>query len=176
MAIVAYYGHPSFFITFTANPKWVEITIELLPGQTTSNCPDLVSQVFHMKAKILQDELFHDGIFGHAVAQAWCIEYQKQGLPHTHILLWLKNCEIYLQLVIIDQIISAEVPTVDWNNDPELANLVKSQLIHSPCLDNLNAPCMVKDIKTGHIHCSKHFPKEFSDKTVVNESGYPIYC
>jgi hypothetical protein len=35
---------------------------------------------------------------------------------------------------------------------------------------------MVKDIKTGHVYCSKHFPKEFSDKTVVNESGYPIYC
>jgi hypothetical protein len=68
MAIVAYYGHPSFFITFTANPKWVEITIELLPGQTASNRPDLVSQVFHIKAKMLQDELFCDGIFNHAVA------------------------------------------------------------------------------------------------------------
>ena len=35
---------------------------------------------------------------------------------------------------------------------------------------------MVKDIKTGHVHYSKHFLKEFSDKTVINKSGYPIYC
>jgi hypothetical protein len=53
MVIVAYYGCPSFFIIFIANPKWVEITIKLLPGQTASNCLDLVSQVFHIKAKML---------------------------------------------------------------------------------------------------------------------------
>jgi hypothetical protein len=67
MAIVIYYSYPSFFITFIANPKWVEITIELLLGQTASNCLDLVSQVFHMKAKMLQDKLFYNGIFSHII-------------------------------------------------------------------------------------------------------------
>ena len=33
MAIVRQYGRPSLFVTFTANPKWDEITRELLPGQ-----------------------------------------------------------------------------------------------------------------------------------------------
>ena len=33
MAIVRQFGRPSLFITFTANPKWDEITRELLPGQ-----------------------------------------------------------------------------------------------------------------------------------------------
>jgi Helitron helicase-like domain at N-terminus len=32
MAIVYKYGHLSIFITFTANPKWDEITYKLLPG------------------------------------------------------------------------------------------------------------------------------------------------
>ena len=32
MALVRYFGKPTFFITFTANPKWVEIVRELHPG------------------------------------------------------------------------------------------------------------------------------------------------
>ena len=31
MAIVLQYGKPNFFITFTCNPRWQEITDELLP-------------------------------------------------------------------------------------------------------------------------------------------------
>ena len=33
MAIVQYFGRPSLFLTFTANPRWEEIERELLPGQ-----------------------------------------------------------------------------------------------------------------------------------------------
>ena len=33
MAIVRYFGKPSFFITFTANPRWPEIVENLMPGQ-----------------------------------------------------------------------------------------------------------------------------------------------
>jgi hypothetical protein len=32
MAVVRVFGKPTFFITFTANPRWKEITDELLPG------------------------------------------------------------------------------------------------------------------------------------------------
>ena len=49
MAIVRKYGRPSLFITFTANPKWDEITRELLPGQTAADRPDLVARVFRIK-------------------------------------------------------------------------------------------------------------------------------
>ena len=34
---------------FTANPKWDEITCELLPGQTAIDRPDLVMCVFRIK-------------------------------------------------------------------------------------------------------------------------------
>jgi hypothetical protein len=32
IAIVRYFGKPSFFITFTTNPRWPEIVDNLLPG------------------------------------------------------------------------------------------------------------------------------------------------
>jgi len=33
IAIIRYFGKPSFFVTFTANPHWPEITDNLLRGQ-----------------------------------------------------------------------------------------------------------------------------------------------
>jgi len=49
IAIVRHYGKPSLLITFTANPKWVEIQRELLEGQQAKDRPDLVSRVFYLK-------------------------------------------------------------------------------------------------------------------------------
>ena len=171
MAIVGHYGRPSLFITFTANPKWEEIERELYPGQTAADRPDLVARVFHMKAKMLREELIRDGIFGHAVARVWCIEYQKRGLPHMHLLLFLENRQFYLQPEIIDQIVSAEIP-----DDPELAEIIKRVMIHGPCGEHdPKAPCMAKDEKTGKSKCTKRFPKDFCDETTVKDDGYPIY-
>ena len=36
MAIVRYFGKPTLFITFTANPSWKEIQDELLPHQSAT--------------------------------------------------------------------------------------------------------------------------------------------
>ena len=56
MAIIRKYGRPSIFITFTANPRWDEITRELLPGQTAIDRPNLVAHVFYIKiAHLLYD-------------------------------------------------------------------------------------------------------------------------
>jgi len=49
IAIVRHYGKPTLFITFTANPKWVEIERELLPHQSAADHPNLVARVFHLK-------------------------------------------------------------------------------------------------------------------------------
>jgi len=37
MTYVRNYGRPDLFITFTCNPKWPEITNQLLTGQTSSD-------------------------------------------------------------------------------------------------------------------------------------------
>ncbi|XP_026467796.1 uncharacterized protein LOC113371383 [Ctenocephalides felis] len=41
MTYVRHYGRPDLFITFTCNPKWIEITELLLPGQTSSDRHEL---------------------------------------------------------------------------------------------------------------------------------------
>ncbi|CAK9291251.1 unnamed protein product [Gordionus sp. m RMFG-2023] len=40
MAIVRCFGKPSLFITFTCNPKWIEIMLELFTHQTPNDRPD----------------------------------------------------------------------------------------------------------------------------------------
>lgn len=45
LAIVSRFGNPSYFVTFTCNPKWKEIAVRLKPGQNASHRPDVVAQV-----------------------------------------------------------------------------------------------------------------------------------
>src|SRR5258708_12248836 len=87
MAIAQEFGPASYFITVTVNPNWQEIQSALLPGQAANDCPDLVVCVFHKKLFLLLRHL--KSILGHQVACVYAIEYQKHGLPHAHILLWI---------------------------------------------------------------------------------------
>ena len=86
MSLVAKKGKPDLFLTFTCNPKWPEIVNNLLPGQTTSDRPDLVARVFKLKLNALKKDL-KDGILGVSSAHVDVIEFQKRGLPHAHMLL-----------------------------------------------------------------------------------------
>ena len=58
----------------------------------------------------------------------YSVEWQKRGLPHCHILLWLGN---KIRTDQIDKVISAEIP--DPNADPQLYTIVTNHLIHGPC-------------------------------------------
>jgi hypothetical protein len=49
MAIICYFGKPTFFITFIANPWWLEITYYLNPSQQSMDQPDLIACVFWLK-------------------------------------------------------------------------------------------------------------------------------
>ena len=63
IAICRVYGPPDFFVTFTCNSKWPEISEGLLePGQKPTDRADIIVRVYHMK---LQD-LLHDIKNGHA--------------------------------------------------------------------------------------------------------------
>ena len=95
MAIVQHYGCPTLFVTFTANP-------ELEPGQDATDRPDIVARVFNLKAKQLLKEI-KNRLFSRSPARIWTIEYQKRGLPHLHLLVWLEDREQFLQPRIIDQ-------------------------------------------------------------------------
>ncbi|CAB3244804.1 unnamed protein product [Arctia plantaginis] len=135
MTYVRHYGRPDLFITFTCNPNWEEIQTLLLPGQQAIHRHDLTAQ------------------------------WQKRGLPHAHILVWLKD---RIRPEEIDQIISAEIP--DPLIDQELFDIVTKHMIHGPCgAFNMTSPCM----ENGK--CKKKFPKPHTNDTITDIDGYPMY-
>lgn len=96
------------------------------------------------------------------------IEFQKHGLPHSHILLTLSSRDKLTTVEEIDDIISAEISDKDTN--PLLYEIVLRTMIHGPCGPiNPNSPCMVNG------RCSKHYPKRFYLETTIGENGYVIY-
>lgn len=79
MSIVSRFGKPDIFLTFTCNPKWIEITSELKPYERTENRPDLISRVFHLKLKSLLDDLLKKHVLGVVLAYVSVIEFQKEA-------------------------------------------------------------------------------------------------
>ncbi|XP_044582994.1 uncharacterized protein LOC123264012 [Cotesia glomerata] len=78
-------------------------------------------------------------IFGDTRCHMYTIEWQKRGLPHVHILLWLEE---KMRPESIDQIICAELPDPDIN--PDLYQIIKTTMVHGPCGSfNLKSPCVI---------------------------------
>ncbi|GBN42298.1 hypothetical protein AVEN_4805-1 [Araneus ventricosus] len=69
MSIFGKYGAPDLFMTFTANPKWPEITEILRPSEHTTDRPDLLMRVFNLKLKSVMDDLTVHGVLGKSIAQ-----------------------------------------------------------------------------------------------------------
>ena len=166
MSYVRKFGRPDLFITVTTNPCWDEITSNLLAGQQPHDRPDLIVRVFRLKMKKML-HLIKNNCFGKLLAWLYNIEFQKRGLPHAHMLLWL-HPDSKIHPDMIDDIVSAEIPNKE--TDPHLADLVVKNMIHGPCgVINPSAPCM-KDGK-----CSKKFPKNFLHNTELGTDSYPQY-
>nr|XP_034586731.1 uncharacterized protein LOC117849278 [Setaria viridis] len=91
MTLVTRYGKPDYFVTMTCNPYWDEIVVELLPGQTPQDRPDVVAWVYHAKLLDLHDFLIKKGHLGTVAAWAHVTEFQKRGLPHWHFLLVMES-------------------------------------------------------------------------------------
>ncbi|CCO38173.1 hypothetical protein BN14_12338 [Rhizoctonia solani AG-1 IB] len=64
MAIARHLGPPQLFITMTANPNWLEIKQELLPGQQVTDRPDLAVHVFELKRRALLQDVTKNGVLG----------------------------------------------------------------------------------------------------------------
>src|SRR5436190_23119764 len=109
MAIVDHFGKPDLFVTFTCNPKWQEVTRELLPHQSASDRPDLTARVFHMKLQELLLDLCEKHCLGKVATFVYVIEFQKRGLPHSHILLILSQDSKFRTVEDYDSIVSAEI-------------------------------------------------------------------
>ena len=168
MALVRVKGKPDFFLTFTCNPKWPEITGSLFEGQPSIHRPDIVARVFHMKVEALLTDLLKRDILGHVDAYVMVKETQKRHLPHIHMLLTIVPRDKPRTSADVDRVVSAEIPNKDTN--PELHRIVTSHMIHGPCGEWNNAsPCMA-DRK-----CTKDYPKVLRQTTSFSDDSYPLY-
>ncbi|WVZ84621.1 hypothetical protein U9M48_031635, partial [Paspalum notatum var. saurae] len=170
MAIACAYGPPHKFTTFTCNPNWDEIedALRFEPGQKASYRSDIVVRVFHMKLQEYLSDIKEGRIFGSVCAVAHSNEFQKRGLPHSHILVWQCDTGREPSAEDIDTYISVELP--DPSMDPLGFSLVQEFMIHGPCGPfNPNSQCM----KNGK--CTKNYPKPFRIDTSFDPEGYPLY-
>jgi len=73
IAICRTYGPPDFFVTFTCNPKWPEITTALYaaPGQKATDRADIVVRVYNMA--LFSSEKF--SLFGTVALSFVCDKY-----------------------------------------------------------------------------------------------------
>jgi hypothetical protein len=152
LALVREFGKPSLFVTITANPSMEENDPERV---------DLVVRMFKLKLKSILDDIITKRIWGEVAAFTYTIEFQKRGLPHCHLLVFLENDDKLRSPMDIDEIVSAEIP------DPE--NIELYQTIIRCNIHRHSESCLQKGT------CSKGFPKQFSSQTVINDDGYPVY-
>ncbi|XP_019086315.1 PREDICTED: uncharacterized protein LOC104720511 [Camelina sativa] len=202
MAICRTFGNPDLFITMTANPNWEEIKehLQCCGNFMPNDRPDLESLVFKMKLEALVADLWDGDFFGEAksrqkpvrnnntnapkihIAVVYTIEFQKRGLPHAHILVWLRDDMRNPTNTDIDKIISAEIP--DENNDPEGYQLVEQFMTHGPCgKDNPNlgvdkATIVVgrKKGTTGEAGCSNQNIEDIDEIRKYQECCYLSAC
>ncbi|KAG9087439.1 hypothetical protein FS749_002919 [Ceratobasidium sp. UAMH 11750] len=171
MALARLLGPPQFFVTMTANPNWPEITNALLPGQTPADQPDLANRIFELKQRALLDDITKNHVFGCCIAYVYTIEFQKRGLPHMHLLVWVEKASHILTPEDVDDVISAELPDPA---DNLLYETVTSTMLHGPCGPNFpTSPCWDAEKQT----CTKgYWPlKPWSANTVLVHNSYPQY-
>ncbi|XP_074376704.1 uncharacterized protein LOC141718223 [Apium graveolens] len=154
----------------TCNPLWDEILemMKLLHGCSPRDSPDIIARVFHLKLEQLLDDIKKKNYFGTCIGVMYVVEFQKRGLPHVHMLIWLDR-ESKMNLASnVDKFVSVEIP--DPLTDPVGYDAVKSLMIHDPCgLQNPKSPCI------SSCRCTKHFPKKYCNQTYFDQSGFPIY-
>ncbi|OBZ78054.1 hypothetical protein A0H81_02325 [Grifola frondosa] len=182
MAICRHFRKPDIFLTMTANPNWPEIQEALLEinkadndpddtarKQTAADRPDIVVRVFKLKKEALLKKI-KDGFFGNLAADVWVIEFQKRGLPHMHLLIFLEEPYKIRDAAMVDSIVSAQLP--DPETQPLLYAMVTKCMLHGPCGPaHPNAPCM-----SENATCSKRYPRDFCEETTMGEDGYPVYA
>ncbi|CAN1242017.1 ATP-dependent DNA helicase PIF1 [Linum perenne] len=170
MAVCHFHGNPDLFITFTCNAQWPELIQAFRDdvGPHSEDKPMLVARVFKMRLGLLKEDLNKGRYFGRCIASMHTVEFQKRGLPHVHIVMWLAPEHKPTTLTRVDAIISAELP--DPTIDPIGYDSVTKFMVHGPCGDaRPSSPCM-KDNK-----CSKFFPKPYASETTFDDNGYVTY-
>ncbi|XP_019195835.1 PREDICTED: uncharacterized protein LOC109189678 [Ipomoea nil] len=79
--------------------------------------PDIICRLFKIKLDALIADCRKNKLFGPVAGVIYTIEFQKRGLPHAHLLLFLEKSKEVRQVLTLDNIICAEIP--DEKKDAE---------------------------------------------------------
>ena len=107
-----------------------QISQNLGDFETAIDRPNIVAKVFNQKVKILLEDVNKKSIFGKYIAYTYVIEFQKRGLPHMHMLLFIVKDNKVSNVDCVYTIISSEIP--DEVRYPRLFSIVKQFMIHGP--------------------------------------------
>ncbi|XP_074351616.1 uncharacterized protein LOC141690740 [Apium graveolens] len=162
LAVCRYIDHPDIFLTMTTNPLWDEIIqmMKHIPHCSPQNSPDVIARVFKLKLDQIIDDIKKKNYFGVCLGVMYVVEFQKRGLPHVHMLIWLDSTSKRHLQSNVDKYVSAEIP--DPKQDPVACAAVKSHMIHGPCGPDYPNPICMKQNK----YCAT---------TIFDQSGFPIY-
>ncbi|PIA58777.1 hypothetical protein AQUCO_00500604v1 [Aquilegia coerulea] len=172
MAITRHNRHPDIFLTATANPNWPEIRNELKPHQTATDRPDLVARVFELKRQAIMKIITEGSHFGKVAGYVYTIEFQKRGLPHMHVLIFLQGIDKIRTPAQVDRFLSATF--ADPLANAALFSTISRCMVHGPCGSrNPDVSCIVT--KNGTLICKARFPRSFVTITQMGKDGYSIY-
>ncbi|KAL3072226.1 hypothetical protein niasHT_035487 [Heterodera trifolii] len=154
MTMVRHLGAPTWFVTFTGNPKWPEISEALRGRQDFAHRPDIVCRIFMDKAA----EFIRD--------------VTERCMPHIHMLLILEKGGRITSPEQVDEYVCARIPKHPPPNDTSPEAKQQRRLWHyvtTMMLHDCNAACLEGS------RCRKHFPKPYSDHTELSEVRYTNY-
>lgn len=77
----------------------------------------------------------NENIFGRFCEDVYIIEYQKQGLLHIHLLIFLHSADQFFKAFQIDEVIYAKLPTAKKDLNGKFIRIVTSVILHGPCGD-----------------------------------------
>ena len=116
------------------------------------------------------DDIRNSEILGRNKGYVSMIEFQKRGLPHCHMMLWLDEKDAPKTAEDYDKFTCAEFPHA--TDQKELHNLVKNLMVHGPCTGiNEDSPCFDKKAKC----CEKNYPKQLNRFSLHSDTNYPVY-
>ncbi|KAL7070021.1 hypothetical protein ACQ4LE_011196 [Meloidogyne hapla] len=167
-------GCAMFMFTFTSNPKWPEMKNELYPnGQLLIDRPDIIMRYYADKVRKVHKDLKERAIFGKQLGYAESMEFQKRGGPHFHRVM---ATDIPSIPEVIKDYIFAHIPALPNKDDKSpraeglrrLRDLVIKYQLHD-CKPELCGQ------KNANGKCSKFFPYDYSDRTILHEDRPAVY-
>ncbi|KAL3081942.1 hypothetical protein niasHS_011916 [Heterodera schachtii] len=110
MTMVRHLGAPTWFVTFTGNPKWPEISEALRGRQNYVHRPDIVCRIFMDKATEFIKDVTERCVLGKVAGWCYSVEHQKRGMPHIHMLLILEKGGRLTTPEQVDEYVCARIP------------------------------------------------------------------